>query len=88
VSAGGGGGGQIAKDALGNDIKASEWLKTHPAGDRNLSQGLKVCKLDITGKEENLFCATVSIANKIRRPLTQMGDFCCYTPLVLAGGCT
>ncbi|KXZ51158.1 hypothetical protein GPECTOR_13g645 [Gonium pectorale] len=40
-SAGGGGGGQAAKDALGNDIKAGEWLKTHLPGDRSLSQGLK-----------------------------------------------
>nr|1Q90_C Chain C, Cytochrome B6-F complex iron-sulfur subunit [Chlamydomonas reinhardtii] len=32
---------QAAKDALGNDIKAGEWLKTHLAGDRSLSQGLK-----------------------------------------------
>ncbi len=41
-SAGGGSGGQVAKDALGNDIKASSWLATHQAGDRSLSQGLKV----------------------------------------------
>merc|ERR1712093_309837 len=40
-SAGGGSGGTVAKDALGNDIKASEWLKIHRAGDRTLSQGLK-----------------------------------------------
>merc|ERR1719160_1108593 len=40
-SAGGSGGGTVAKDALGNDIKASEWLKNHRAGDRTLSQGLK-----------------------------------------------
>lgn len=41
-SVGGGSGGQVAKDALGNDIKASSWLATHQAGDRSLSQGLKV----------------------------------------------
>merc|ERR550537_762304 len=40
-SAGGGSGGTVTKDALGGDIKASEWLKTHRAGDRTLSQGLK-----------------------------------------------
>merc|ERR1711907_132046 len=40
-SAGGGTGGTVAKDALGNDIKASEWLTSHRAGDRTLSQGLK-----------------------------------------------
>jgi len=40
-SSGGAGGGQAAKDALGNDIKAAEWLKTHPKGDHSLAQGLK-----------------------------------------------
>merc|ERR1711939_236888 len=40
-SAGGGSGGIAAKDAVGNDIKATDWLKTHRAGDRTLSQGLK-----------------------------------------------
>ena len=38
---GGGSGGVPAKDALGNDIIAKEWLETHPANDRSLSQGLK-----------------------------------------------
>lgn len=37
----GAGEGLPAKDALGNDIKASEWIKTHPPGDRSLAQGLK-----------------------------------------------
>ena len=41
-SAGGGGAGQPAKDKNGNDVKSKEWLKTHLAGDRTLSQGLKV----------------------------------------------
>jgi len=40
-SAGGGGGGQVAKDALGNDVTVESWLKTHPAGDHSLAQGLK-----------------------------------------------
>lgn len=40
-SAGGGGGGIAAKDQAGNDIKASAYLKTHPAGDYSLAQGLK-----------------------------------------------
>ncbi|KAI5064961.1 hypothetical protein GOP47_0019656 [Adiantum capillus-veneris] len=40
-SSGGGGSGLIAKDAVGNDIVAADWLKTHPPGDRTLSQGLK-----------------------------------------------
>jgi len=38
---GGSGGGVSAKDSLGNDIKASEFLATHQAGDRVLAQGLK-----------------------------------------------
>jgi len=41
-SAAGGGGGIAAKDAAGNDVKASAWLTTHLAGDRSLTQGLKV----------------------------------------------
>jgi hypothetical protein len=41
-SVGGGGGGQVAKDALGNDVKATTWLASHPIGDRSLAQGLKV----------------------------------------------
>lgn len=36
------GGGTIAKDAIGNDVIASEWLKNHGPGDRTLTQGLKV----------------------------------------------
>ena len=32
----------MAKDALGNDVIASEWIKTHGPGDRTLTQGLKV----------------------------------------------
>ena len=39
--AGGAGGAQPAKDALGNDITVAEWTKTHLPGDRSLSQGLK-----------------------------------------------
>ncbi|KAM1010086.1 hypothetical protein TB1_044729 [Malus domestica] len=38
---GAGSGGQVAKDALGNDVLAAEWLKTHGPGDRTLTQGLK-----------------------------------------------
>jgi cytochrome b6-f complex iron-sulfur subunit len=40
-SKGGSGGGVSAKDSLGNDIKASEFLASHQAGDRVLAQGLK-----------------------------------------------
>lgn len=40
--AGGGGSGQVAKDALGNDVKSNSWLATHPKGDHSLVQGLKV----------------------------------------------
>jgi len=39
--AGGGGGGSSAKDALGNDLFAKEYLAAKPAGDRSLAQGLK-----------------------------------------------
>jgi cytochrome b6-f complex iron-sulfur subunit len=38
---GGGLGGIPAKDSLGNDVKATEWLKTHLKGDHSLAQGLK-----------------------------------------------
>ncbi|HIK13600.1 MAG TPA: cytochrome b6-f complex iron-sulfur subunit [Oscillatoriaceae cyanobacterium M33_DOE_052] len=40
-SSGGAGGGLTAKDALGNDIKASEFLASHNPGDRTLAQGFK-----------------------------------------------
>ncbi len=40
-SSGGTGGGLLAKDALGNDISASEFLATHKPGERSLAQGLK-----------------------------------------------
>ena len=39
--AGGGEGGIPAKDALGNDILAKDYLAAKPAGDRSLAQGLK-----------------------------------------------
>lgn len=39
--AGGGSGGTPAKDALGNDILAKEYLAAKPANDRSLAQGLK-----------------------------------------------
>lgn len=41
-SSGGSGSGTVAKDALGNDVRASAWVKTHGPGDRTLTQGLKV----------------------------------------------
>lgn len=40
-SSGGAGGGVTAKDALGSDVLASEFLANHQAGDRALAQGLK-----------------------------------------------
>ncbi|AFZ48842.1 Rieske Fe-S protein [Dactylococcopsis salina PCC 8305] len=40
-SSSGAGAGVTAKDELGNDILASEFLGKHPAGDRALAQGLK-----------------------------------------------
>ncbi|OAY82086.1 Cytochrome b6-f complex iron-sulfur subunit, chloroplastic [Ananas comosus] len=38
---GGAGSGTYAKDALGNDVIASEWIKKHGPNDRTLTQGLK-----------------------------------------------
>jgi hypothetical protein len=38
---GGGSAGVTAKDALGNDIVAKDYLATKPANDRSLAQGLK-----------------------------------------------
>ncbi|XP_072951150.1 cytochrome b6-f complex iron-sulfur subunit, chloroplastic [Typha angustifolia] len=38
---GGAGSGTYAKDALGNDVVAAEWLKAHGPNDRTLTQGLK-----------------------------------------------
>ncbi|KAG0497105.1 hypothetical protein HPP92_001796 [Vanilla planifolia] len=35
------GGGTYAKDALGNDVVAVEWLQTHGPGDRTLTEGLR-----------------------------------------------
>jgi len=40
-NSGSGDAGVVAKDALGNDVKVSEFLATHLAGDRTLAQGLK-----------------------------------------------
>ena len=40
-SSGGAGGGVVAKDALGNDVIASEFLASHNPGDHVLAQGLK-----------------------------------------------
>lgn len=37
----GGAGAETARDAMGNVVKASEWLKTHMPGDRSLVQGLQ-----------------------------------------------
>ncbi|KAK4744117.1 hypothetical protein SAY87_010429 [Trapa incisa] len=37
----GGSGGTVAKDAIGNDVLADDWLKNHGPGDRTLTQGLK-----------------------------------------------
>lgn len=39
--AAGGGDSLAAKDALGDDVKASAWLQKHQPGDRSLTQGLK-----------------------------------------------
>ena len=49
----GGGGGQTAKDAAGNDVKESVWLKTHGPGARELTQGLKGDATYLIVTEEN-----------------------------------
>jgi len=41
-SSGAAGGGTTAKDALGNDLVASQFLDSHQVGDHVLAQGLKV----------------------------------------------
>lgn len=40
-SSGGGAGGLVAKDALGNDVKKSDYLSSHLANSRELVQGLR-----------------------------------------------
>ncbi|NCJ06487.1 cytochrome b6-f complex iron-sulfur subunit [Synechococcales cyanobacterium C] len=40
-SSGSSGSGVTAKDALGNDLVVSDFIATHPAGERTLAQGLK-----------------------------------------------
>jgi cytochrome b6-f complex iron-sulfur subunit len=40
-ASGGAGGGTTAKDSLGNEVLASQWLETHLSGDHSLVQGLK-----------------------------------------------
>lgn len=52
---GGGSGGVSAKDALGNDILASAYLKEKPAGDRSLAQGLKGDATYLIVKEDKSF---------------------------------
>eukprot|EP00802_Teleaulax_amphioxeia_P018506 Tamp_18699.p1 GENE.Tamp_18699~~Tamp_18699.p1 ORF type:complete len:256 (+),score=40.43 Tamp_18699:191-958(+) len=41
AKAGGGGGGLVARDALGNEVKEADWLKANGPGARKLVQGLK-----------------------------------------------
>ncbi|KAF1887088.1 hypothetical protein Lal_00046326 [Lupinus albus] len=45
-------GGVVAKDALGNDVLAEEWLKTHGPGDRTLTQGLKTHQQGVDASRE------------------------------------
>jgi cytochrome b6-f complex iron-sulfur subunit len=52
-SSGGAGGGVTAKDALGNDIIVSEYVKTHLPGDRSLAQGLKGDPTYLVVKEDS-----------------------------------
>ena len=52
-SSGAAGGGVTAKDALGNDVIASEFIATHNPGDRELVQGLKGDPTYIVLTEDN-----------------------------------
>jgi len=52
-SAGGSGGGLVAKDALGNDVKVDQWIKDHPPPGRALAQGLKGDPTYIVVKSDN-----------------------------------
>lgn len=52
-SSGGAGGGLTAKDALGNDVVASEFLASHKPGERSLAQGLKGDPTYIVVTDEN-----------------------------------
>ena len=54
-ASGAGSGGTTAKDALGNDVKISEFLATHNVGDRTLVQGLK--------GDPNLYCGRKQRSN-------------------------
>lgn len=53
TSSGGSGGGVTAKDALGNDIVASDFLAAHKPGERALAQGLKGDPTYIVVENEN-----------------------------------
>ena len=52
-SSGSAGGGVTAKDALGNDVSASNFVATHNPGERELAQGLKGDPTYIVVTEEN-----------------------------------
>ena len=52
-SSGAAGGGVTAKDALGNDVLASEFIASHNPGDRVLAQGLKGDPTYIVLTEDN-----------------------------------
>ena len=52
-SSGGAGGGVTAKDALGNDVSASNFVATHNPGERELAQGLKGDPTYIVVTEDN-----------------------------------
>jgi hypothetical protein len=86
-SPGAGTGGTVAKDALGNDVKASEWLSTHKKGDRSLTQGLKVSRLGAilahAGAANMLGCCLSKSATlqgcKFGDTLLAVSSVCSYT---------
>ncbi|KAE8730356.1 Cytochrome b6-f complex iron-sulfur subunit [Hibiscus syriacus] len=59
----GSGGGTIAKDAIGNDIIAAEWLETRGSGDRTLAQGLKGDTTYLVVEKEVLQIMSLTLAH-------------------------
>lgn len=66
-SSGGGSTGTPAKDALGNDVVAEEWLKNHGPGDRTLTQGLRVIFITMLHKLDELrvFASRISVFDSL-----------------------
>ena len=61
--AAGGGDSLAAKDALGDDVKASAWLEKHQPGDRSLTQGLKSDATYLIGKAAQIHLGYTVVEN-------------------------